>query len=846
MKSSVEKIESSSTGDLSTIDMSIEKENMNFVFDLMFSQMYRAPISSVIREIVSNCFDSHIEAGVTDAVVVEVAKDEGGEYISFKDVGVGISPDRMAKIYSKPASSTKRDDPKLIGYFGLGSKSPLAYDDSFYLNTISDGVLYEYMVYKGADNVPKVTLLNQSATTEHNGSTVKIYFKNSSDKQQFEQNLTSELRYFDNVYVKGVRNFNNAYKIHVGEYFKVRSDYLHASELHICIGKVTYPINWKAIKRDPINVPFGLKFEVGDLPITPERESLRYIDIVKPDGSTTTVTEVINRRIEEMIGEIQRIYQQGVDIIYDDLKEWILNKDTKPYITFFGVNIAVNKLVIPRDRYYSKFYPYRHILDTPTDFFPHWYISREYYSGKLPELKHPPHVSTLTIDRFFHYLLVIEENPQPKYKPYLLEYLQLERQTRNLKGILFIRRGARPGLQYVWRTAKKGVADYEKGNKVAAIKFWKDTQLELIREKGIDLNTFKVPQDFIDEWKRRRNLLRPTLDIKQDEEIGVYDVRRVNPTNPQASKTILSLKGLKKFTGFVIYGFAKEVELLLNYATLFSTGKYMHSKACAVIQILVKDEKHLMTIPNAIHVNSFMSNHRIFKKVATAAIVHNHTVWETGFSGVVHGQRGVKIEEEEALLDLLFFPLYKKIKELATIMKTTVNLAPTHFNGRQGDQFAQFMKELLEVARETNLIDVQVEKDLNKVEKYFEGLDLLPYIVVYHKSLPHIANYFKMCGKPINKEWESLESWQYTLIEETLTKHAYLEDNVRIATTAIETHNAKYGNRTYSERKLEPGIILYQVNTKGYVEKTSSRVKHLEIFKNYHDKKAKNQLSQCR
>src|SRR5580765_3154758 len=48
----------------------IAEESLPFVFEFMSTQLYSNPIGSLIREITSNCFDSHVEAGVEDPVII--------------------------------------------------------------------------------------------------------------------------------------------------------------------------------------------------------------------------------------------------------------------------------------------------------------------------------------------------------------------------------------------------------------------------------------------------------------------------------------------------------------------------------------------------------------------------------------------------------------------------------------------------------------------------------------------------------------------------------------------------------------------------------------------------------
>lgn len=100
------------------INSTIATKNNKKLFRVLSEHMYRRPIPSIVREITSNCFDSHVEAGVDAPVVVTLRSDEGGDFISFTDVGIGMSPDRI-KIYSELLSSTKELTNDLIGTWGL-------------------------------------------------------------------------------------------------------------------------------------------------------------------------------------------------------------------------------------------------------------------------------------------------------------------------------------------------------------------------------------------------------------------------------------------------------------------------------------------------------------------------------------------------------------------------------------------------------------------------------------------------------------------------------------------------------------------------------------------------------
>lgn len=83
---------------------------------------YSDPISSIVRELTSNCMDSHTEAKVDTPVIVTMDYDDAGKYISFEDNGAGISVDRFNKIYRKLLESTKEDSNDELGGFGLNKK----------------------------------------------------------------------------------------------------------------------------------------------------------------------------------------------------------------------------------------------------------------------------------------------------------------------------------------------------------------------------------------------------------------------------------------------------------------------------------------------------------------------------------------------------------------------------------------------------------------------------------------------------------------------------------------------------------------------------------------------------
>lgn len=291
----------------STIKMRFDENAMPAIFSMFTEKIYSNPIGTIVREITSNAFDSHIEANVNKPVLIKLTKDKHTElhYISFIDFGVGMSPERVNSVYSVYMKSTKNSDNTQIGGFGLGGKTPLAYrryikgldeyDNSFNVITIHNGIKYYYLVHEG-ENEPMVTLFHTEETTEHNGTEVKIQVL-QNDINKFVRELKLQLFYFENIVFEGFNDYNynlNDYQILNAKTFLYR-DNTYSRNIHICLGRVAYPIDFNALGLNTYEyeVPVAIKLNIGDIEVTPSRESLKY-------------TEATVKFLKEKIGEVKK------------------------------------------------------------------------------------------------------------------------------------------------------------------------------------------------------------------------------------------------------------------------------------------------------------------------------------------------------------------------------------------------------------------------------------------------------------------------------------------------------------------------------------------------------------
>ena len=357
-----------------SIDFGIDSSNIGILFRGFSDTLYSNKIGSIVREVTSNCFDSHREAGIKDDVTIILVKADpltgkSGK-ICFKDVGVGLSPERIKNIYSKYFSSTKRDTNNEIGGFGIGAKSPLAYTDAFEVKTWFNGTHYHYIVHRG-EQVPKIELIHSEQSDTRNGTEVILPVR-SGDENKFIEECKRQLRFFDNITYKGM-GINNNYKVIQGRnWIATGSTGYTDFRLSICLGGVSYPL-------DPGQVGLGryesedmyldqyssttvaLKFDVGEIDVTMSRESIEYND---------RTVEAIVERYKAATAELKDMY----------FKAWQEETDLKRYLELCDTNSGTPRIPVTEDesiavefcigsRARPKFAPYdMEVTETDIDF----------------------------------------------------------------------------------------------------------------------------------------------------------------------------------------------------------------------------------------------------------------------------------------------------------------------------------------------------------------------------------------------------------------------------------------------------------------------------------------------
>lgn len=274
-------------GGKETIDFGISS-SAEF-FNILSSTLYKDQKLAVVREVLCNAWDAHIEAGCTDRPV-QITLDS--EKLVIKDFGKGIHHEDMGPIYGTYGNSTKKNDGMQTGGFGLGCKSPFAYTDHFEVISCHDGVKTIYNLSKSsaqAQGKPGIIPI-ASFPTDETGLTVSIRIK-AGDHGRFVELIKRTVRNGDmNMLLNGEVLPKLGFDTSKGNYLIVREEPLMDSYSRILVryGNVVYPVDtasalshqYKAIgdhlDKMPGHCYNRIVFQAPphSISVTPSRESL--------------------------------------------------------------------------------------------------------------------------------------------------------------------------------------------------------------------------------------------------------------------------------------------------------------------------------------------------------------------------------------------------------------------------------------------------------------------------------------------------------------------------------------------------------------------------------------------
>lgn len=294
-------------GDVQENRVGIDKSNLDFITTLLTSNLYSKPLESFFRETVANAYDSHVEAGTNEHILILIQ--DTNQYktyrISIRDYGTGVSPERFDKIYKNIGSSTKRQSNDFIGMFGIGRFSCLSCADVAHITSYYNGKKYSYVMYKNGGGIN----IDQLSVTEgdfKNGLEVSIekYIYNNNDLVKAIRGLCL----FDRLHISyngnnstissKVADFNDRKITHFNTFS--RCSLLQGSNF-FKVGNVIYDCD-----KDWLNTHDSLIIDlpIGSVDITPNREALQFTDFTNNN---------IKARIAAVKQELQDIVNSHIN-----------------------------------------------------------------------------------------------------------------------------------------------------------------------------------------------------------------------------------------------------------------------------------------------------------------------------------------------------------------------------------------------------------------------------------------------------------------------------------------------------------------------------------------------------
>ena len=289
-------------------------------FMILSDGLYSNKILAVIRELSTNAYDSHVDAGREDRPFDVHLPTRLEPHFHVRDYGTSMTHDQCMTLYTTYFRSTRNDSNDSVGCLGLGSKAPFAYADSFTVEAFKDGEKRVYAAHRDSNGSPTFCLMDTVPTDEEDGIKVSLPVE-KNDCDRFAKEATKTYQYFKvrpNINAELMYNTERSLltdKNGKWEFTATRSDNF------VIMGQIAYPIDESSVgdhyndDDKPANFLWhtsGLRLHlnIGDVDITPSRESLSYTPETKKNirNVIQTVIDDIKESVEDAIKSQPTLY----------------------------------------------------------------------------------------------------------------------------------------------------------------------------------------------------------------------------------------------------------------------------------------------------------------------------------------------------------------------------------------------------------------------------------------------------------------------------------------------------------------------------------------------------------
>lgn len=248
-------------------------------FKIVIDKLYSDKIGSVIRELGTNAFDSHIAAGCPDRPFEVSLPTSVSPVFAVRDYGTSMNHEDIMDIYVSVFTSTKENTNDQVGAWGLGSKSPFAYTDSFTVRAWLDGVERVYIVGYDNDAIPTITHVSSTPSEAERGLEVSFPV-DYKDYGSFRDSAMRIYKWFPTQPNLGAA-MNVSTPLVESPGWKLFDGKNHStSKINVRQGCVVYPVpnnssfNGENLLKTNYNTYIVLDVPIGSVSVTASRESL--------------------------------------------------------------------------------------------------------------------------------------------------------------------------------------------------------------------------------------------------------------------------------------------------------------------------------------------------------------------------------------------------------------------------------------------------------------------------------------------------------------------------------------------------------------------------------------------
>lgn len=259
--------------------------NSAHMFSILSDGLYSDKIGAVLREIGANAMDAHIMSGKSDMPFEVKLPSRFDSTFHVKDFGPGLDDQEVRELYTTYGWSSKQNSNEVTGAFGLGSKSPFAYTDSFSICSVKDGVKRVYTAHKDDEGKPVVSLLSETAADDDWQAGIMVTFAVApEDVNEFTSKAARIYRWFKVVpTIIGAKVDCTPAKFTTrGSNFAIGAEDPADKVSRVVMANVAYPLHASRldglddVSLAILNCNVHLFLPTGSVMPTPNREDLQY------------------------------------------------------------------------------------------------------------------------------------------------------------------------------------------------------------------------------------------------------------------------------------------------------------------------------------------------------------------------------------------------------------------------------------------------------------------------------------------------------------------------------------------------------------------------------------------